>query len=175
MSEALQTTPSCACSRRARHQVAARPPISSTVYRFRRDTGHRIGDRGSGTADAEDHVQQRSLMCKTSTAPLPGYFLAPHLLSRADGRATREETSRWRPQAWRGHPKLRRRSTGPSSRARRGDRVRASFAAVHESAFDAVDGSSTGTEVPWMWVLLRPPRFGGAKHASGHDNWSRYR
>src|SRR5215468_66993 len=26
------------------------------------------------------------------------------------------------------------------------------FAAVHESAFDAVDGSSTGTEVPWMWV-----------------------
>src|SRR5262249_7356953 len=29
------------------------------------------------------------------------------------------------------------------------------------SAFDAVDGSSTGTEVPWMWVLLRPPRFGG--------------
>src|SRR4029434_3940011 len=29
-----------------------------------------------------------------------------------------------------------------------------------------VDGSSTGTEVPWMWVLLRPPRFGGATHAS---------
>src|SRR4029079_18164668 len=26
-----------------------------------------------------------------------------------------------------------------------------------------------------MWVLLRPPRFGGAKHASGHDNRSRYR
>jgi hypothetical protein len=24
------------------------------------------------------------------------------------------------------------------------------------SAYDAVDGSSTGTEVPWMWVLLRP-------------------
>ena len=22
------------------------------------------------------------------------------------------------------------------------------------SAFDAVDGSSTGTEVPWTWVLL---------------------
>jgi hypothetical protein len=49
------------------------------------------------------------------------------------------------------------------------------LAAAHMSAFDAVDGSSTGTEVPWMWVLLRPPRFGGAKHASGHDNWSRYR
>ena len=49
------------------------------------------------------------------------------------------------------------------------------FAAVRESAFDAVDGSSTGTEVQRMWVLLRPPRFGGAKHASGHDNWSRYR
>jgi hypothetical protein len=30
------------------------------------------------------------------------------------------------------------------------------FVAVHMSAFDAVDGSSTGTEVPWMWVLLRP-------------------
>jgi hypothetical protein len=24
------------------------------------------------------------------------------------------------------------------------------------SAIDAVDGSSTGTAVPWMWVLLRP-------------------
>src|SRR5437660_11210207 len=46
---------------------------------------------------------------------------------------------------------------------------------AHESAVDAVDGSSTRTEVPWMWVLLRPPRFGGATHASGHDNWSRYR
>jgi transposase len=31
-----------------------------------------------------------------------------------------------------------------------------------------VDGSSTGTEVPLMWVLLRPPRFGGAKHSAGH-------
>ena len=26
-----------------------------------------------------------------------------------------------------------------------------------------------------MWVLLRPPRFGGAKHASDYDNRSRYR
>src|SRR6201981_3912592 len=50
-----------------------------------------------------------------------------------------------------------------------------SFSAAQESAPDAVDGSSTGTEVPSMWVLLRPPRFGGAKHASGHDNWSRHR
>jgi transposase len=41
------------------------------------------------------------------------------------------------------------------------------FAALHMSASDAVDGSSTGTEVPWMWVLLRPPRFGGATDASG--------
>src|SRR5258705_6319441 len=24
------------------------------------------------------------------------------------------------------------------------------------SGFDAVDGSSTGTSVPWMWALLRP-------------------
>src|SRR5215472_13690515 len=37
------------------------------------------------------------------------------------------------------------------------------------SAIDAVDGSSTGTEVPLKWVLLRPPRFGGAKHAIGLD------
>src|SRR5262249_36772724 len=44
------------------------------------------------------------------------------------------------------------------------------FAAVHLSAFDAVDGSSTGTEVPSMWALLRLPRFGGANHADGHDN-----
>jgi hypothetical protein len=29
------------------------------------------------------------------------------------------------------------------------------FAAMRMSAFDAVDGSSTGTEVPCMWVLLR--------------------
>jgi hypothetical protein len=34
--------------------------------------------------------------------------------------------------------------------------------AVHESAIDAVDGSSTGT-----WVLLKLSRFGGAKHAHG--------
>jgi hypothetical protein len=27
------------------------------------------------------------------------------------------------------------------------------------SLVDAVDGSSTGTRVPWMWVLLTPPRF----------------
>src|SRR6266478_2867949 len=40
------------------------------------------------------------------------------------------------------------------------------------SPFDALDGSSTGTEVPWMWVLLRPPRSGGARYESGHDNRS---
>ncbi len=33
------------------------------------------------------------------------------------------------------------------------------LAALHESAIDAVDGSSTGT--PWMWALLRLPRFRG--------------
>jgi hypothetical protein len=31
------------------------------------------------------------------------------------------------------------------------------------SAFDAV---ATGTEVQSMWALLRPPRFGGANHAT---------
>ena len=40
---------------------------------------------------------------------------------------------------------------------------------------DAVDGSSTGARAPRKWVLLRPPQFGGAKHADDHDNWSRYR
>ena len=30
------------------------------------------------------------------------------------------------------------------------------------SAFDAVDGSFTGTQVPSTWSLLRLPRFGGA-------------
>ena len=29
------------------------------------------------------------------------------------------------------------------------------------SGSDAVDGFSTGAEVPWMRVLSRPPRFGG--------------
>src|SRR6516165_2449127 len=38
------------------------------------------------------------------------------------------------------------------------------------SASDAVDGSSTGTRVPSTWSLLRLPRFGGAKRASGHNN-----
>ncbi len=38
------------------------------------------------------------------------------------------------------------------------------------SVIDAVDGSSTGTRVPWMWALLRLPRFGGATHANGHHN-----
>lgn len=43
-----------------------------------------------------------------------------------------------------------------------------------KSAFDALDGSSTGTQVPRMWVLLVLPRFGGANHASGHNNRSPY-
>src|SRR5271154_3161484 len=46
------------------------------------------------------------------------------------------------------------------------------FVAVHESGFDAVDGSSTDTRVPKKWALLRLPRFGGATHANDHDNWS---
>src|SRR6266568_5060688 len=29
--------------------------------------------------------------------------------------------------------------------------------------------------MPWMWVLLRLPRFGGPTHANDHDNWSRHR
>ena len=49
--------------------------------------------------------------------------------------------------------------------------VSCSLLADEMTAFDAVDGSSTGTEVSWMWVLLRPPRFGGATHASGHFHY----
>src|ERR1700674_5210383 len=43
------------------------------------------------------------------------------------------------------------------------------------SEFDAVDGSSTGTSVPWMWALLRLPRFRGASHADDNDNRFRHR
>src|SRR5262249_36188613 len=65
---------------------------------------------------------------------------------------------------------------GDRARARRrGHRVACHLLRLLTAGFDAVDGSSTGTEVPWMWVLLRPPRFRGAKHASGHDNRSRNR
>src|SRR5580704_9054050 len=32
-----------------------------------------------------------------------------------------------------------------------------------------------GTRVPWMWALIRLPRFGGATYANDHDNGSRYR
>jgi hypothetical protein len=38
------------------------------------------------------------------------------------------------------------------------------------SLVDAVDGSSAGTSVPWMWALLRLPRFRGESHADDHDN-----
>src|SRR5690349_17476831 len=40
------------------------------------------------------------------------------------------------------------------------------IAASHMSAFDAVDGSSTGAGVPLTRSLLRLPRFGGAKHTT---------
>src|SRR6478736_6499148 len=51
----------------------------------------------------------------------------------------------------------------------------AALAKRRMSAVDAVDGSSTGTRVPWMWALLRLPRFGGAIHADDHDNRVRHR
>jgi hypothetical protein len=43
------------------------------------------------------------------------------------------------------------------------------------SLVDAVDGSSTGTSVPWMWALLRLQRFRGESHADDHDNRFRHR
>src|SRR5258706_6462956 len=53
---------------------------------------------------------------------------------------------------------------------RRGHRIGRST-----SGIDAVDGSSTGTSVPWMWALLRLPRFRGANHADDNDNRFRHR
>jgi hypothetical protein len=41
------------------------------------------------------------------------------------------------------------------------------------SAFDAVDGSSTGTGVPWMWVPIRPHDSEEPSHASDYDHRSR--
>lgn len=42
------------------------------------------------------------------------------------------------------------------------------------SAFDAVDGSSTGTRVPRIGRRLRLPRFGGAAYAVNFDDRSGY-
>src|SRR5262249_35240141 len=70
------------------------------------------------------------------------------------------------------------RPRGPSlaaSASRQSDRITIRLVALHLSAFYAVDGCSTGTEVPSMWALLRLPRFGGANHADGHDNRPRHR
>src|SRR5262245_12116127 len=43
------------------------------------------------------------------------------------------------------------------------------------SASDAVDGSSTGTQVPRIRELLGLPRSGGAIHADNQDNRTRHR
>jgi hypothetical protein len=43
---------------------------------------------------------------------------------------------------------------------------------LKRSADDAVDGSSTGTGVPRMGLLLRPPQYRGANHANNYDNRS---
>ena len=37
------------------------------------------------------------------------------------------------------------------------------------SPIDAVDGSSTGTRVPWMWGLLKLLQFGGASGPTRED------
>src|SRR5271166_5380516 len=42
------------------------------------------------------------------------------------------------------------------------------------SAFDAVDGSCTGTGVPWMWVPIRPHDSEEPSHASDYDHRSRH-
>src|SRR5664279_1806322 len=49
-------------------------------------------------------------------------------------------------------------------------REKLAIGALTLSFCDAVDGSSTGTSVPWMWALLRLPRFRGASHADDHDH-----
>ena len=62
-----------------------------------------------------------------------------------------------------------------SNYAGKGMRMSIPIAAVHGSVVDAVDGSFTGTSVPWMWAPLRLPRFKGASHADDDDNRFRYR
>jgi len=52
--------------------------------------------------------------------------------------------------------------------------IRQARSTPDKSAIDAVDGSSTGTWVPRMWVRLILPRFGGANHANGHNHRSRH-
>ena len=47
----------------------------------------------------------------------------------------------------------------------RGDRLVVGLLRCMKFAVDAVDGSSTGTSVPWMWGLLRLLQFRGASHA----------
>jgi hypothetical protein len=51
--------------------------------------------------------------------------------------------------------------------------IECGFAALHESGSDAVDGSSTGTRVPWKWGLLKLPRR--AIYADRYDNRARHR
>src|SRR5712671_2634621 len=51
---------------------------------------------------------------------------------------------------------------------------RTSMGCQSMSAFDAVDGSSTGTGVPWMWVLIRPHDSEEPSHASDYDHRSRH-
>ena len=36
-----------------------------------------------------------------------------------------------------------------------------------------LNGSSTSTQMPWMWLLLMLPGFRGANHANGHKDRSR--
>src|SRR5207344_3560976 len=64
----------------------------------------------------------------------------------------------------------------PSAQPRREEHCpHALLVGVGISEVDAVDGSSTGTSVPWMWALLRLPRFRGASDADDNDNRFRHR
>src|SRR5580704_7274509 len=65
--------------------------------------------------------------------------------------------------AWQEVERLTRRRSEPR-RLRRSDLV----------AIDAVDGSSTGTGVPWMWVSIRPHDSEEPSHASNYDHRSRH-
>src|SRR5258706_10296769 len=107
-------------------------------------------------------------------------------------RRSRRFLSRFSPQrlrAWEWDCPLPERSSKPT-RVRYGQRTRPGVAQCFTSvcryqqrnAFeteasesDAVDGSSTGTSEPWMWALLRLPRFRGANHADDNDNRFRHR
>src|SRR5271156_5990425 len=66
-------------------------------------------------------------------------------------------------------------NTGPKARGRRSSEMRKSFLQRMSPQLMLWTALPPGARAPWMWALLRLPRFGGATYANGHDNRSGYR